>query len=442
MNRQDHITAQKVAEGAVSRKEFDAFQGRMREEPELVELYRGYSLLEHTLCEEFEGMPLRRAGSIAPTGNGWVVAGGFAAAAALALLAAVLWMRPEPAVPVVSIPSRMEFSEDAIWSFEGKKNRVDGLWTMANGGVLELAQGRVEISLAGGGTGLVEGPARVRVDAPGKVFLAEGRGFFRLEEKGAELAVETPSLRAVDLGTAFGVSANKDKPDELHVMEGMVRLEVGGRASGKNLVAGDGASVGSGLRVERFAVADNSFPETLGDFKTVLGGELKAADWRVDKGAPEVKYGVISGSDFEAFRKLPGLEDPGSRAVVLATLETMDPEDGAFHSGNWAGMSFFNDGEEILFFGDSYGDVGTWSLDLKQDAPVILPETNLPGARKVTMRYDARTGLVTLHEGGLPLAAPFCRGWLDAGQTFDEVRLGAAYGAAIAVKGAEVRIKP
>lgn len=441
MNKQDHILAQKVAEGAVSRKEFDAFQERMRKEPELIEIYQGYSLLEHTLCEEFEGMPLRRRSSIAPTGNGWVVAGSFAAAAALALLAGVLWMLPDPVSPVVSVPSQMEFSEDAIWSFEGKKNEVNGVWTVGNGATLDLSQGRVNVLLATGATGLVEGPARLRVDAPGRIFLAEGRGFFRLEKKGAELVVETPSLRVVDLGTAFGVTANRDKPDELHVIEGKVRLEVGGRANGKNLVAGDGASVDSGLKVERFSVGENVFSETLGDFSTVLGGELKAGDWRVEKGAPEVEYGVMSGSDFEAFRKFSELENLGSEAVVLATLEVVAPEEGSFHSANWSGMSFYKDGKEILFFGDSYGDEETWSLDLKQDEPVILPETLLAGARKVTMRYDVRTGQVSLHEGGLPLAAPFCRGWLNSGQTFDEIRLGAAYGAAIAVKGAEVWIK-
>lgn len=442
MNKQDHILAQKVAEGQVSRKEFDTFQARMRKEPELVGLYQAYSLLEHTLCEEFDGMPLRRTGSIGPTGNGWVVVGSFAAAAAVALLAAALWLRPDPVLPVVSVPSRMEFSEDAIWGFKGKKNQVDGVWSVENGGTLDLKQGRVSISLAAGATGLVEGPASLRVDAPGKVFLAEGRGFFRLERKGGELAVETPSLRAVDLGTAFGVSANRDKPDELHVIEGKVRLEVGGRASGKDLLAGDGASVDSGLKVERFAVPDNVFPETLGDFTTVLDGELKAGDWRAGKGSPEVKYGVISGSDFEVFRDVPELKKLGPHAVVLATLEVMVPEEGAFHSENWSGMSFFREGEEVLFFGDSYGDEETWSLDLKQGEPVILPERHLTGARKITMRYDVRTGMVTLHEGGLPLAAPFCRGWLNQGQDFDEVRLGAAYGAAIAVKGAEVRIKP
>ena len=442
MNRQDHILAQRVAEGDVSRKEFDAFQERMRKEPELVGIYQAYSLLEHTLCEEFEGMPLSRTDSIAPTWSSWAVAGSFAAAAAVALLAAVLWMRPEPVAPVVSIPSRMEFSEDAVWAFKGRKNQVDGMWAVQNGGTLELKQGRVKISLATGATGLVEGPASLRVDAPGKVFLAEGRGFFRLERKGAELVVETPSLRAVDLGTAFVVSANRDKPDELHVIEGKVRLEVGGRASGKDLVAGDGASVDSGMRVERFAALENGFPETLGDFTTVLGGELKAEDWRVAKGSPEVKYGVMSGTDFEAFRKVPELANLGSNAVVLATVEVMVPEEGSFHSANWSGMSFFKDGEEVLFFGDSYGDEETWSLDLKQDEPVVFPETLLPGARKVTMRYNVRTGLVTLHEGGLPLAAPFCGGWLKAGQDFDEIRLGAAYGAGIAVKAAEVRIKP
>ena len=77
---------------------------------------------------------------------------------------------------------------------------------------------------------------------------------------------------------------------------------------------------------------------------------------------------------------------------MLAYIRSLAPEEGSFHSSNWSGMSLFKDGKEILFFGDSYGDEEAWSLDLKQGEPVILPETLLPGARKVTMRYDAVRG--------------------------------------------------
>jgi len=435
MRKQDHILMQKVADGKVSRNEFNAFQERMRKEPELLVAYRDYSLLHHSLCEEFEGMPLGRLSEFTVTGNAWAVAGGFAAAAALVLLAAVVFLKKKDAAPVSAIAAKLEFSEDAIWSMKGV---ADG--KVRNGEELDLIQGRAELVLATGAVALIEGPAKLRVDNSEEIFLKEGRGFFRLTRKDARLEVATPSLLAVDLGTAFGISASRDKPDELQVTEGKVRLMVGGEQKGADLVAGDGARVDAGAKVERFEVEGNGFAEELGNFRSVIGDRLEKADWRMGKGGMEVKYGTMSGTDFEAYRRVPALENLTKGTVVLASMEVMDPEEGEFHTENWAGMSLFKNGEEILFFGDSFGPEKTWSLDVKQAEPVILPEEYLPDAMMVTMRYEFSTGRVTLHAGGLPLKAPFCTGWLKPGQTFDEVRLGAAPGAAIAVKLAEVRV--
>ena len=55
MNRNDHHLIQQVLDGNVSPEAFDGFQQRLREEPELLQLYGEYALLQHTLCEEFEG---------------------------------------------------------------------------------------------------------------------------------------------------------------------------------------------------------------------------------------------------------------------------------------------------------------------------------------------------------------------------------------------------
>jgi hypothetical protein len=59
----------------------------------------------------------------------------------------------------------------------------------------------------------------------------------------------------------------------------------------------------------------------------------------------------------------------------------------------------------------------------------------------VTLRYDARSGEVTLHEGGLPLADPFCTGKVPPGTRFDEIRIGASAGAALAVNSLHIRTR-
>ena len=133
---------------------------------------------------------------------------------------------------------------------------------------------------------------------------------------------------------------------------------------------------------------------------------------------------------------LPG---PGD-SVLLATLDVGKPSNGEFHTDGWAGMSFFSKNVEILFFGDSFGTHTPWSLDVKQSVPVILPERPVMGPRVVTLRYDPRTGAVSLHEGGVPLGPVICSGKIPPGSEFDEIRLGASSGAALAVKSLVIQV--
>ena len=56
----------------------------------------------------------------------------------------------------------------------------------------------------------------------------------------------------------------------------------------------------------------------------------------------------------------------------------------------------------------------------------------------MTLRYDASSGTVSLHEGGLPLKPAIYTGKIQPGTRFDEVRLGASAGAALAVTSLQV----
>ncbi len=111
-----------------------------------------------------------------------------------------------------------------------------------------------------------------------------------------------------------------------------------------------------------------------------------------------------------------------------------------FHTDGWAGMSFFSSGVELLFFGDSYGPEHTWSLDVKQRMPVILPGNPVLGPHTVTLRYDRTSGEVSLHEGKGPLSAAFCSGKLAVGTTFDEIRIGASANAALSVGPIQIQV--
>lgn len=448
MKKADQVLIQRVLDGKVSRKEFAAFQERLRASPDLLRAYREYALLDHSLSEEFEGMPFTRRSAIAGAGNSWAVAGSFAAAAAIVLVVAVLWMKSGKRKEVAYGPARMDFLEDAVWEIKGTKVKAGEGWNVSRGAELKLEQGRAEIVLGGGATGWLEGPAELRLDSMKHLYLKQGRGFFRISQKGRKLEVETASLLAVDMGTAFGVTASRDKPDELRVVEGKVKLLVDDGRDGPVLEAGEGVRVtpgaDAGALVERFAFSGNEYAVGLREFEKVVEGPFRAEDWRVAQGAPEVSPGMLRGKEFQAYRKVRAFSGLGDRSVILATL-ALDPQAASgFHTGEWAGLSFLWKGEEMLFFGDSFGAGKTWSLDLKQGEPVIHPEKShsVEESETVTMRYDAWSGLVTLHSGGLPLDTPFCRGWIAPGTKFDEIRIATGPGAEIAAKRLEILVKP
>jgi hypothetical protein len=69
-----------------------------------------------------------------------------------------------------------------------------------------------------------------------------------------------------------------------------------------------------------------------------------------------------------------------------------------------------------------------------------VPEKPVVGPRAVTLRYDPRTGSVSLHDGGVPLRPPFCEGRIPAGTRFDEIRIGASAGAALTVNSLVIRV--
>ena len=159
----------------------------------------------------------------------------------------------------------------------------------------------------------------------------------------------------------------------------------------------------------------------------------------MDYGQPAISENRIDGMNYAAYLRLPEALPAEGGGVVMVTLETGTPAEGEFHTDGWAGISFYHGETEVLFFGDPFGVEKTWALDVKQDLPDILPDPPVTGPQTVTLRYDSRSGEVSLHDGTPPLTAAFCRGRLPVGTRFDGIRLGASAGAALAVNSLLVR---
>jgi hypothetical protein len=438
MKRDDHHLIQQVLDGAITPEAFAAFQQRLRDEPQLAALYQEYALLHHTLCEEFEGGGLAEHAAPGPARRMLGIPARLAVAAMIVLAAAAWWLRPWAVrtedVAVVS------FSEDAVWQIDGASRNPGGATLAARGSALHLRQGRASIAMESSVTAVVEGPAELTFVSKSALHLSRGRGYFRREGNGGKLTVTTPELTTADSVATFGIDADPNGPDEAHVIEGRVEIVSNGGNERVVLAAGEAARVPASGPIQRFPADGGRFATSLGRFKSVVSGPFDKAQWRLEYGKPSITGHRIEGVNFSAYLRMPEPEPAAANSILLATLDVGKPVDGEFHTDGWAGMSFYSNGSEVLFFGDSFGTKETWALDVKQRIPVIHPEQAVSGPRTVTLRYDPRSGDVSLHEGAPPLKAPFCAGKIPAGIRFDEIRLGASSGAALAVNSLGIRV--
>ncbi len=109
---------------------------------------------------------------------------------------------------------------------------------------LRLKTGCVEISLPGGGTLIIEGPAAFTVTSPRTVALDRGRLTARMP--GGGLVVETPAARITDLGTEFGVSADANAT-RVDVFQGRVQTAPAvDAANTATLTSGQAANISAG----------------------------------------------------------------------------------------------------------------------------------------------------------------------------------------------------
>lgn len=440
MKRADHLIVQQVLDGSVKGDAFDAFQERMRREPELVSLYGDYANLHHNLSEEFEDLPISPQLALVSHRPASSTVAWWVAAAAVVLAGIWIYQKSSGRREPAALMANVRFSADAVWQVDGISRKRGDSVELAKGTALRLFQGQADVLSGRSASALIEGPAILTVVTEDTLNLAQGRGRFRSREVGARLEVTTPSMSAIGVGVGFGVEVRPDRPDELHVFDGKVTMRVNGNNDGEILSTGEAGRVEGSDRIVRFAADPARFYGKLIGFSPLVGGRFVKAGWRSEYGKPSISEDRIEGENYATFYKLPNPEPTEKNPVLLATLKVDAPPKGGFHTDGWAGMSFYSNGTELLFFGDSFGPERTWSLDVKQRIPVILPANPVEGPRTVTLRYDRRSGDVSLHEGNIPLDPAFCTGKLPVGLTFDEIRLGASSNAGLAVSGLKLQV--
>ncbi len=444
MKKADHQLVQQVLDGDLPREQFDRFQQRLRREPELAELYGGYAMLHHTLAEKFEGAEALGGLPEVSAGRSWRIPALVVAAVLAGLAALVWWTKPWTRWAGRTEMAVLTFSVDAVWQIDGALRNTGGAAAVAPGSRLSLLQGRAAISLEPTVKAVIEGPAELAFPTKGTLHLERGRGYFERDGTNGKLTVTTPRLKARDAAARFGIETQvqpsaAESADELRVLAGKLNVTARTGGDSRQLVAGDGIRISNHGKIVGITPDGRPFPTGLGRFHAVLDGPFDPGKWRVRFGNPAITPARIDGANYAVHFPLPEALPTGSCGVMLVTIDIGQSTEGPLHSDGWAGISFFSEGREVLFFGDSFGAKATWSLDVKQRVPVIMPPQAVTGPRLVTLRYSAHDGGVSLHDGAPPLKPPFCAGRLPAGTRFDELRLGASAGAALAVNALQIR---
>jgi hypothetical protein len=148
-------------------------------------------------------------------------------ALAASLLAVMVWYRE--AKPVVyqeglrqpTIVASIVFADDVVW----KKNEYSPGESLRLGTRLQIESGVVKVNMPPGAELVLQGPCDVVLESPDRVVLHEGKVSAHVAEWASGFAVETSSLKVVDLGTQFAVEADANGNTEAHVLKGNVRIK-------------------------------------------------------------------------------------------------------------------------------------------------------------------------------------------------------------------------
>ncbi len=154
--------------------------------------------------------------------------------------ASVADVPPPPGNPIVC---RIESSIAAVWGETPPRAQPQGAPGL-KAGEYNLEAGVVRLAFPNDVTVVVQSPATFSVVDDRTVRLADGRLSARVDSsRGHGFAVETDSLRIIDLGTEFGVHADRLGSAGLHVYDGEVKLKQRGDQSDSGHLVTHGQSV-------------------------------------------------------------------------------------------------------------------------------------------------------------------------------------------------------
>jgi hypothetical protein len=147
---------------------------------------------------------------------------------------------PAPAV------ARLTRSYDCDWA-ERETAPADGDGLKA-GRLLALRSGLAEIVFASGARVILQGPASFQLESPRSAVLSGGKVTVTVEDAAAKgFTIHAPGMKAIDLGTEFGLEVSANGVEQVHVFRGAVDVtpspEKGPAAPAHRLTAAEGMEV-------------------------------------------------------------------------------------------------------------------------------------------------------------------------------------------------------
>ena len=221
----------------------------------------------------------------------------FAAAAVIALVAVVLSLFAVKPRPLASV----SHSDGANWKFEagGVAEKADFLKDSR----IVVERGTVRLDFSSGTTVHIDAPSTLIVRNRLEVELEIGKAWIEVEKGDEGFSVLTKTLRAVDLGTVFGVEA-KRMGSEVHVMKGRVRVE-SRLPKQENILLGAGQAAGSNVvgYLRKTAYDSKKFRKDLGVSKRIV-------QWSFDGDEPLKGKTNFGDAPFITIEFLKGKADP------------------------------------------------------------------------------------------------------------------------------------
>jgi hypothetical protein len=192
-----------------------------------------------------------------------------------ALFLAIAYVRLIPSSPNIEIATLME-SVNANWEDSTLSLRKgDQLYSNKS---LVLSKGIIEVQTLRGVRMTIEGPAEFEFTKEADCYLKNGRIYANVSSQGIGFTVSTTNAKVIDLGTEFGVRAEKGGETELHVIKGKTTMVSGGSWLNKQIqsvLQGQARKISiDGLKVDDIPVLQKEFARGIDtQTKTVWRGE-------------------------------------------------------------------------------------------------------------------------------------------------------------------------